>query len=91
MNNINLLRRAWDTLDTFRQAYPENWHEEDEQVMKDLMRADLRLSEVKLKWFGLTEEEIDQGLLRSNYAMQTAGAWRDGVEWALRQMKERNQ
>ena len=56
---INLLRRAWDTLDTFKQAYPENWHDEDEQVLKDLMRADLKLSGVKLKWVGLTDEEID--------------------------------
>ena len=41
-------------------------------------------------WIGLTDEEIDQGLLRSNYAMQTAGAWRDGVEWATKQLKEKN-
>ena len=55
---INLLRRAWDTLDTFKQAYPENWHDEDEQVLKDLMRADLKLSGVKLKWVGLTEKDF---------------------------------
>ena len=41
-------------------------------------------------WVGLTDEEIDQGLLRSNYALQTAGAWRDGVEWAQSQLKEKN-
>lgn len=56
---INLLRRAWDALDTFKQAYPENWHEEDEQVLNDLLKADLKLSGVKLKWQGLTDEEID--------------------------------
>ncbi len=38
----------------------------------------------------LTDDEIDQGLLRTNYAMQTAGAWRDGVEWAQSQLKEKN-
>jgi hypothetical protein len=32
----------------------------------------------------LTEEEIDQGLLRTNYALQTAAAWRDGVRFAER-------
>ena len=52
-----LLRRAWNALDTFKQAYPENWHEEDEQVLKDLTREDLKLSGVKLKWVGLTEQE----------------------------------
>lgn len=41
-------------------------------------------------WVGLTDEEIDQGLVRTNYAMQTAGAWRDGVEWAQSQLKEKN-
>ena len=55
---IDLLRRAWDVLDSFKQAYPENWNEDDEQVMKDLMRADLQLSGVKLKWQGLTRQEF---------------------------------
>lgn len=41
-------------------------------------------------WQGLTDDEIDKGLLRSNYALQTAGAWRDGVEWATKQLKEKN-
>lgn len=54
----DLLRRAWATLYTFKQAYPENWHEDDEQVLKDLMRADLKLSGVKLKWHGLTEKDF---------------------------------
>jgi hypothetical protein len=42
------------------------------------------------QWVGLTDEEIDQGLLRTNYAMKNAGAWRDGVEWAQLQLKEKN-
>ena len=46
--------------------------------------------EAKREWAGLTDEEIDQGLLRTKYAMQTAGAWRDGVEWAIKQLQERN-
>jgi hypothetical protein len=56
----DLLQRAWDALDTFKQAYPENWHDEDEQVLRDLLRADLKLSGVKLKWQGLTDEEIKE-------------------------------
>ena len=42
------------------------------------------------EFVGLTDEEIDQGLLRSNHALQTAGAWRGGVEWATKQLKEKN-
>ena len=60
MSDQQLLRRAWDALDSFKQAYPENWSEEDEQILNDLMRADLKLSGVKLKWVGLTDEEISK-------------------------------
>ena len=38
---VDLLRRAWDALDAFKQAYPENWHDDDQQVMDDLLKADL--------------------------------------------------
>jgi hypothetical protein len=48
------------------------------------------MSGVKLKWVGLTENEIDAGLLSTNYAGRTAGAWRDGVEWAQSQLKDKN-
>jgi hypothetical protein len=41
-------------------------------------------------WVGLTKEEIDQNLLRSPYALQTASAWRDGVAWAMQQLKDKN-
>ena len=58
------------------------------QHVKDLHGL-LPLS-IKREWVGLTDEEIDQGLLRSNHALQTAGAWRDGVEWATKQLKEKN-
>jgi hypothetical protein len=53
-----LLRRAWDALDTFKQAYPENWHEDDQQVLDDLIKADLGLAGVKREWEGLTDDEI---------------------------------
>jgi hypothetical protein len=53
-----LLRRAWDALDTFKQAYPENWHEDDQQVLDDLIKADLDLSGVKREWVGLTDREM---------------------------------
>lgn len=54
-----LLRRAWDALDAFKQAYPENWHEDDQQVLDDLIKVDLDLSGVKREWVGLTDLEID--------------------------------
>ena len=44
----------------------------------------------KHEWVGLTDEEIDQGLLRSDYALQTAHAWRAGVVFAMTQLKEKN-
>jgi hypothetical protein len=44
----------------------------------------------KKGWVGLTGKEIDQGLVRSNHVMKMAQAWRDGVEWAEQQLKEKN-
>ena len=52
--------------------------------------VDKMVNAMSRPWVGLTDEEIDQGLLRSNHALQTAGAWRDGVEWATKQLKEKN-
>ena len=60
-----LLRRAWDALDAFKQAYPENWHDEDEQVMKDLMRTDMKMSGVQPKWVGLTDDEIWEAYMKA--------------------------
>ncbi len=44
----------------------------------------------KREWVGLTDEEIDQGLLRSDYAFKTAEAWRAGVVFAMTKLKEKN-
>ena len=44
----------------------------------------------KREWQGLTDDEIDQGLLRSDYAFKTAEAWRAGVVFAMTQLKEKN-
>ena len=63
--NQQLLRRAWDALDAFKQAYPENWHDEDEQVMNDLMRTDMKMSGVQTKWVGLTDDEIWEAYMES--------------------------
>ena len=41
-------------------------------------------------WVGLTDEEIDKGLLRSDYAFKTAEAWRAGVVFAMTKLKEKN-
>jgi len=41
-------------------------------------------------WVELTFDEIDEGLLRSDYALQTAHAWRAGVVFAMSKLKEKN-
>ena len=48
------------------------------------------IQDYKRPWVDLRDKQIDEGLLRSNHAMQTAGAWRDGVIWAMKQLKELN-
>ncbi len=88
-----LLRRAWDALDSFKQAYPENWHEDDQQVMDDLIKADLDLSAVKRTWVGLTDEErdgkrvLENGLLFNTAEVQV---WEMAAEWAEQKLMERN-
>jgi hypothetical protein len=42
------------------------------------------------EWVELTEEDVDQGLLRSNYALQNAHAWRAGVAFAMTKLREKN-
>lgn len=44
----------------------------------------------KREWVGLTDGEVTEGLCRTRYALQTAVAWVDGVEWAAKQLKEKN-
>lgn len=44
----------------------------------------------KREWVGLTHSDIDQGLLRSDYALKTAEAWRAGVVFAMTKLKEKN-
>ena len=74
--------RSWFTIAELNAWADKNLAENPNWVMpKD---------EPEREWVGLTDEEIDQGLLRTKYAMQTAGAWRDGVEWAIKQLQERN-
>ena len=41
-------------------------------------------------WVELTHSDIDQGLLRSDYAFKTAEAWRAGVVFAMTKLKEKN-
>jgi hypothetical protein len=41
-------------------------------------------------WVGLTDGEVTEGVCRTRYALQTAVAWVDGVEWATKQLKEKN-
>jgi len=61
-----LLRRAWNFIDTIKQVYPEHWSPEEQVLLDDLMKAELDLSGVKREWVGLTLDEID--LLEELYA-----------------------
>ena len=89
---------AWRTFDgeggyDFR-SYEDNegygkWWEERNPNYKDWVEP-LYTHPPKREWVGLTDEEIDQGLLRSDYALQTAHAWRAGVVFAMTQLKEKN-
>jgi hypothetical protein len=65
-------------------------HIEFEDIPDDPSITPLYTSPPKREWQGLTDEEIDRGLLRSDYALQSAHAWRAGVVFAITQLKEKN-
>jgi len=81
--SLQLLRRAWNVLDSFKQAYPEFWNDEDEQLLTDLLRADLKLSDVKLKWVGLTDEDWKE-------IEDMPDIFDQGVAWCLAKLKGKN-
>jgi len=56
----------------------------------DYRTSDTTSPAAQRQWVGLTDEQIDQGLCRTPYAMKTAEAWREGVRWAYHQLKEKN-
>ena len=72
--------------------------DEVEKIIKSNMNLQMNLAgirqdfEEKLQrtWVCLTNDEIDQGLLRSDYAFKTAEAWRAGVVFAMTKLKEKN-
>ena len=96
-------KKVWEAIYTIKKvlAQPENepvackrckqLEEQAYDLLGELKVANIKLSmQPQRTWVGLTDEEIDQGLLRSNHALQTAVAWRDGVEWATKQLREKN-
>lgn len=76
---------------TLRKALAEpEQHDTDCHAQGVCQRSGYSIAPTPRNWVGLTDEEIDVGLCRSPYALQTAQAWRDGVEWAQEQLKEKN-
>ena len=61
----------------------------DHLAVRNLM-MECREALAQRTWVGLTDKEIDQGLLRSDYAFKTAEAWRAGVVFAMTKLKEKN-
>ena len=84
-----LLRRAWNFIDTIKQVYPEHWSPEEQVLLDDLMKADLDLSGVKREWVGLTDAEIMEMLDYGQYGRvpQYARNFVDAIEAKL---KEKN-
>jgi hypothetical protein len=81
---------AWRYLDS-RGNYRYRGYVPDFDVEYAILKPEpLYFAQPQRTWVGLTDEDIDQGLLRSDYALQTAHAWRAGVVFAMTQLKEKN-
>ena len=77
-----------ESITSLRQAIAEAEQEPDDLTIAYM--SGFHDGKKKREWVGLTDDEIDQGLLRSDYALQTAHAWRAGVVFAMTQLKEKN-
>ena len=55
-----------------------------------IFNAETALPVTERTWLNMTADEVDQGLLRTGYAMKTAEAWRHGVEWAQFNLMRKN-
>ena len=86
--SLQLLRRAWDALDSFKQAYPKNWHEDDQQVMDDLLKADLDLSGVKRTWIGLTDGDMAEIYNQKDWDIHINWDYERAIEAKLRSKNE---
>lgn len=67
----------------------------NEQIVKQnyqimMVLTQPTISRSKGTWLEITQEDIEFGLTSSNHVFANAGAWRDGVEWAIKQLQERN-
>jgi hypothetical protein len=62
----------------------------DDEIDRGWTEEPLYTTPPQRTWVGLTDDEIDQGLLRSDYAFKTAEAWRAGVVFAMTKLKEKN-
>ena len=55
-----------------------------------IFNAETALPVTEHTWMNMTADEVDQALLKTNYAMKTAEAWRHGVEWAQFNLMRKN-
>ena len=88
--------RVKNTMASLRQALAEP--EQDElrrlHAENEALKAKIEQYSAAVKYplifNGLSGNEIEEGLLRSKYAVETAKAWRDGVWWAYEKLKDKN-
>jgi len=83
-----LLQRAWDVIATFKEACPEEWDKQNEQVLKDLLVADIKMSGVELKWQGLTDEELQT--IADEYRILFGGWVKDFARIIEDKLKDKN-
>jgi hypothetical protein len=63
--------------------------EEIERIQRTRTRW-VSVEKPQREFVGLTDKEIDRGLLRSGYALEPAAAWRAGVVFAMNSLNRKN-
>ena len=83
-----LLQRAWDVIATFKEVCPEEWDKQNEQVLKDLLVADIKMSGIERTWQGLTEEELQT--IADEYRILFGGWVKDFAQDIEAKLKDKN-
>lgn len=76
-------------MELLRRVFAMNEHIVKQNYQITMVLTQPTISKSK-EWKEITQEEVEIGLLASDYSFVSAGAWRDGVKWAEVRIKEKN-
>lgn len=79
-----LLRRAWNFIDTIKQVYPEDWSPEEQVLLDDLMKADLDQSpDYERGFIDGMQKQAQSSVDKAVNAMSRQAEKQEPVAWGM--------